>query len=97
MIASDGERWWLVVSMITLVINVLAVIYIFYGIAAGRRKMVTYLPGVLLVILGLCLNISRHLSIIPSEFSQYALWFAVIILTIGCILIERQRKRNRNL
>lgn len=95
MIAYAVEKWWLVVDLLGLIIMSIAVMYAYVLDRRGQRGALQYIPGLLLIILGLAINLSRHLSVIPSRLAAYALWLAGLLTAAGVVFLEKQWRRDK--
>jgi hypothetical protein len=95
MTARDLSKWWLGINLVGTVILSFAVVYAYVLARRGERGPLEYIPGLLLVILGLTINIFRHPSLVPLPFSKYALWAAVLLAGVGVVLLEIRWRRRK--
>jgi hypothetical protein len=95
MVVSDLEKWWLLMSLVSLAIMSFGVFRAYVLARRGERNAVKYVPASLLFILGLGINISRHLSLVSPSVSEYALWMAGLIMVIAIVLLELQWRKDK--
>jgi hypothetical protein len=95
MSASDLEKWWLTISSVCLAIMFYGVVRAYVLARTGQRTALKYVPAFLLVIMGLAINVSRHLYLVPPWASKYGLWAAGLITAIGVVLLERQWRKEK--
>jgi len=93
--ASDLERWWLTISAVCLAIVSFGVVRAYVVARRGDRSALGYVPAYLLVIIGLAINVSRHLYLVPSWASNYGLWAAGFIAAAGVVLLEIQWRKEK--
>ena len=95
MIVGDLEKWWLAMSLVSLALMSFGVVRAYVLARRGERNALKYVPASLLFILGLGINISRHLSLVSPWVSEYALWMAGLIMAIAIVLVELQWRRDK--
>jgi hypothetical protein len=84
------DKWWLGIYLVGTAIMSFALVYAFVLARRGQRGPLEYVPGIILVIIGLGINIFGHLSIIPLPFSKYVIWPALVTVAAGVIILERK-------
>ena len=90
------DRWWLGIYLIGTAMMSFALVRAFVLAKRGRRGPLEYVPGIILVIIGLGMNIFRLLSLIPLPFSKYTIWAALLTMAAGVISLERKWTREKN-
>lgn len=77
---------------VSLAISVFLVLHAYLARKVERTGL-NYVPAYWLFILGLVINISRQLSVVPQSMSRLALVVGGLFMIIVVVLMERQRRK----
>jgi hydrogenase/urease accessory protein HupE len=95
MIAGNLDNWWLAIYLVGAAIMFVALVYAYVLAWRGDRGPLEYTPGVLLIILGLAINITGYLDVLPPRLSKSATWVAFLVAAIGLVFLERKWRKEK--